>query len=103
LFDDLWGDDQERQLWITKAKEMVQDLWERKYKDLEVDGPDIDLPANKRLKTSKSKFTTWRTKRGLTTGGLSRMALDLLCHPCQPSVRDYSQRLAAWLPRAVIG
>ncbi|RYC77361.1 hypothetical protein BFJ63_vAg19765, partial [Fusarium oxysporum f. sp. narcissi] len=28
LFDDLWGDDDERQLWITKVKEMVQDLWE---------------------------------------------------------------------------
>ncbi|KAK7997682.1 hypothetical protein PG989_005722 [Apiospora arundinis] len=35
LFDDLWGDDDERRLWITKAKEMVQDLWEREYRDLE--------------------------------------------------------------------
>ncbi|KAJ0129435.1 ATP-dependent DNA helicase tlh1 [Fusarium oxysporum f. sp. albedinis] len=72
LFDDLWGDDDERQLWITKAKEMVQDLWERKYRDLEVDDPEIELPANKRLKTSRNKFTAWRTKkRGLTTGGIS--------------------------------
>ncbi|KNB17838.1 hypothetical protein FOXG_22067 [Fusarium oxysporum f. sp. lycopersici 4287] len=72
LFDDLWGDDDERQLWITKAKEMVQDLWEREYRDLEVDDPEIELPANKRLKTSRNKFTAWRTKkRGLTTGGIS--------------------------------
>ncbi|KAG7420469.1 hypothetical protein Forpi1262_v009353 [Fusarium oxysporum f. sp. raphani] len=61
-----------RQLWITKAKEMVQDLWEREYRDLEVDDPEIELPANKRLKTSRNKFTAWRTKkRGLTTGGIS--------------------------------
>ncbi|OBS15492.1 hypothetical protein FPOA_13683 [Fusarium poae] len=72
LFDDLWGDDDERQLWITKAKEMVQDLWEREYRDLEVDDPEIELPANKRLKTSRNKFTAWRTKkRGLTAGGIS--------------------------------
>ncbi|KAG7423622.1 hypothetical protein Forpi1262_v015343 [Fusarium oxysporum f. sp. raphani] len=72
LFDDLWGDDDEKQLWITKAKEMVQDLWEREYRDLEVDDPEIELPANKRLKTSRNKFTAWRTKkRGLTTGGIS--------------------------------
>ncbi|KAI8404487.1 hypothetical protein FOFC_15982 [Fusarium oxysporum] len=72
LFDDLWGDDDERQLWITKAKEMVQDLWGREYRDLEVDDPEIELPANKRLKTSRNKFTAWRTKkRGLTTGGIS--------------------------------
>ncbi|RKK07622.1 hypothetical protein BFJ65_g17827 [Fusarium oxysporum f. sp. cepae] len=72
LFDDLWGDDDERQLWITKAKEMVQDLWEREYRDLEVNDPEIELPANKRLKTSRNKFTAWRTKkRGLTTGGIS--------------------------------
>lgn len=61
LFDDLWGDDEERQLWITKAKEMVQDLWEREYRDLEVDDPETELPANKRLKTSRNKFTAWRT------------------------------------------
>ncbi|EXL90097.1 hypothetical protein FOIG_16633 [Fusarium odoratissimum NRRL 54006] len=72
LFDDLWGDDDERQLWITKAKEMVQDLWEREYRDLEVDDPEIELPANKRLKTSRNKFTAWCTKkRGLTAGGIS--------------------------------
>ncbi|KAJ0136861.1 putative Cell division control protein 2 [Fusarium oxysporum f. sp. albedinis] len=72
LFDDLWGDDDERQLWITKAKEMVQDLWEREYRDLEVDDPEIELPANKRLKTSRNKFTAWRTKkRGLTARGIS--------------------------------
>ncbi|KAF6515108.1 hypothetical protein HZS61_005014 [Fusarium oxysporum f. sp. conglutinans] len=72
LFDDLWGDDDERQLWIIKAKEMVQDLWEREYRDLEFDDPEIELPANKRLKTSRNKFTAWRTKkRGLTTGGIS--------------------------------
>ncbi|KAG6988651.1 hypothetical protein FOFC_02662 [Fusarium oxysporum] len=72
LFDDLCGDDDERQLWITKAKEMVQDLWEREYRDLEVDDPEIELPANKRLKTSRNKFTAWRTKkRGLTAGGIS--------------------------------
>ncbi|KAM5529795.1 hAT family dimerization domain protein [Fusarium oxysporum f. sp. phaseoli] len=66
------GDDDERQLWITKAKEMVQDLWGREYRDLEVDGPEIELPANKRLKTSRNKFTAWRTKkRGLTAGGIS--------------------------------
>ncbi|KAG7405600.1 hypothetical protein Forpe1208_v014546 [Fusarium oxysporum f. sp. rapae] len=72
LFDDLWGDDDERQLWITKAKEMVQDLWEREYRDLEVDDPEIELPANKRLKTSRNKFTAWCTKkRGLTAGEIS--------------------------------
>ncbi|KAK7971386.1 hypothetical protein PG989_016402 [Apiospora arundinis] len=54
LFDDLWGDDDERRLWITKAREMVQDLWEREYRDLEVDDPEIELPANKRLKTSEA-------------------------------------------------
>ncbi|OBS15380.1 hypothetical protein FPOA_27103 [Fusarium poae] len=54
LFNDLWGDDDERQL------------------DLEVDDPEIELPANKRLKTSRNKFTAWRTKkRGLTAGGIS--------------------------------
>ncbi|KAM5359658.1 hypothetical protein ACJA88_015072 [Fusarium oxysporum] len=57
LFDDLWGDDGERQLWITKAKEMVQDFLEREYRDLEVDDPEIELPANKRLKTSRNKLT----------------------------------------------
>ncbi|RKK67300.1 hypothetical protein BFJ69_g14633 [Fusarium oxysporum] len=63
LFDDFWGDDGERQLWITKAKEMVQDFLEREYRDLEVDDPEIELPANKRLKTSRKKLTAWRTKK----------------------------------------
>jgi hypothetical protein len=72
LFDDLWGDDEERRLWITKAKEIVQDLWESEYKDLELDDSEINLPASKRLKTSRNRFTAWRTqKRGLATGGLS--------------------------------
>ncbi|KAK8011799.1 ribosomal protein L6 [Apiospora arundinis] len=78
LFDDLWGDDDERRLWITKAKEMVQDLWEREYRDLEVDDPEVELPANKRLKTSRNKFTAWRTKkRGLTAGGISASTMIL--------------------------
>jgi hypothetical protein len=72
LFDDLWGDDEERRLWITKAKEIVQDLWESEYKDLELDDSEINLPASKRLKTSRNRFTAWRTqKTGLATGGLS--------------------------------
>ncbi|KAG7405007.1 hypothetical protein Forpe1208_v015507 [Fusarium oxysporum f. sp. rapae] len=51
---------------------LVQDLWEREYRDLEVNDPEIKLPANKRLKTSRNKFTAWRTKkRGLTAGGIS--------------------------------
>ncbi|KAK6858961.1 hypothetical protein PG995_004814 [Apiospora arundinis] len=84
LFDDLWGDDDERRLWITKAKEMVQDLWEREYRDLEVDDPEIELPANKRLKTSRNKFTAWRTKkRGLTAGGIS-VTESPIQSPAQP-------------------
>lgn len=72
LFGDLWGDDEERREWITKAKEIVQDLWESEYKKLELDNSEADLPANKRLKTSRNRFTAWRTqKRGLATGELS--------------------------------
>ncbi|EXL39726.1 hypothetical protein FOCG_17697 [Fusarium oxysporum f. sp. radicis-lycopersici 26381] len=63
LFIDLWGDDGERQLWITKAKEMVQDFLERDYRDLEVDDPEIELPTNKRPKTSRNNLTAWRTKK----------------------------------------
>jgi hAT family C-terminal dimerisation region len=72
LFDDLWGDDEERRPWITKAKEMVQDLWENEYKGLDIDNSEVNLPASKRLKTSRNRFTAWRTqKRGLATRGLS--------------------------------
>jgi hAT family C-terminal dimerisation region len=72
LFDDLWGDDMERRPWIIKAKEMVQDLWESEYKDLELDDSEVNLPASKRLKTSRNRFTEWRTqKRGLATRGFS--------------------------------
>jgi hAT family C-terminal dimerisation region len=72
LFDDLWGDNEERQAWITKAKEMVQDLWESEYKDLKLNNSEVDLPENKRLKTSRNRFTAWRTqKRGLAAGGFS--------------------------------
>jgi len=73
LFDDLWGDHEERRQWIAKAKEMVQYLWESEYKGLEIDNSEAtDSPANKRLKTSRNRFTAWRTqKRGLASDGFS--------------------------------
>ena len=72
LFDDLWGDNEKRQRWITKAKEMVQNLWESEYKNLEIDNSEINSPANKRLKISRNRFTAWHTqKRGLAYEGLS--------------------------------
>jgi hypothetical protein len=71
LFEELWGDIDERRSWITTAKEMVQELWENEYKDLEIRNSEPTLPPKKRLKTSRNRFTAWRTKkRGLATGGL---------------------------------
>ena len=50
---------------------MVQELWDNEYKDLEIYNSEPSLPSNKRLKTSRNRFTAWRTqKRGLATGGL---------------------------------
>lgn len=67
IFEDLWGDDAKRRTWIIKAKEIIQDLWEAEYKDLFSEDQDSDLPASKRLKSSRNKFTAWRnSKRGLT-------------------------------------
>ena len=72
LFDDLWGDNEERQRWITKVKGMIQNLWESEYKNLEIDNSEINSPANKRLKVSRNRFTTWGTqKRELTYEKLS--------------------------------
>lgn len=74
LFDDLWGDDAKRRMWIIKAKPIIQDLWECEYKDLFSEDQDSDLPASKRLKSSRNKFTAWRnSKRGLT---LQNQAID---------------------------
>lgn len=74
LFDDLWGDDAKRRTWVTKAKAVVQDLWEVEYKNLFSEDQDPCLPASKRLKSSKNKFTAWRNrKRGLN---LQTQAVD---------------------------
>ncbi|KAJ3453198.1 hypothetical protein MRS44_018853 [Fusarium solani] len=74
LFDDLWGDDAKRCTWIVKAKAIIQDLWECEYKSLFSEDQDSDLPASKRLKSSRNKFTAWRnSKRGLT---LQNQAVD---------------------------
>jgi hypothetical protein len=66
LFNDLWGDDAKRRTWILKAKAIVQDLWEDEYKNLFSEDQGSNLPASKRLQSSKNKFTAWRnSKRGL--------------------------------------
>ncbi|KAH7464988.1 hypothetical protein FOMA001_g17110 [Fusarium oxysporum f. sp. matthiolae] len=73
LFDDLWGRRRRKTVMDYQSEgDGPGSLGEREYRDLEVDDPEIELPANKRLKTSRNKFTAWRTKkRGLTAGGIS--------------------------------